>query len=139
MNIEEEELITSINVTPMVDIILVLLIIFMVTTTYIVSQSIPVDLPRASTGEQIPVTTVALTLTRDGSIYLNGRLTTETKIKRFLSKLRGQKKETRAVIAADKKVFHGRVVRLIDLIRRQGVKKFAINIEEEDIIKPNKR
>jgi biopolymer transport protein ExbD len=64
-------MITEINVTPLVDITLVLLIIFMVTTTYIVNPSIKVDLPKAMSGSDQTRTTLALTLTKDGQLYLN--------------------------------------------------------------------
>jgi biopolymer transport protein TolR len=65
-------MITDINVTPLVDIVLVLLIIFMVTATYIVNPTIKVDLPKAATGTDQTRTTLALTLDRTGALYLNG-------------------------------------------------------------------
>ena len=64
--------IVNINVTPLVDITLVLLIIFMVTASYIVSPAIRVDLPKAASGGEQQRTTLGLTLTRDGVLYLNG-------------------------------------------------------------------
>ena len=123
-------MITGINLTPLVDVVLVLLIIFMVTATYIVARSIPVDLPKAATGEDV-VTTFALTLTKDGSVWLDGQRSDEPAIKRAIRSARKNNAEARAVIAADREVQHGRVVRLIDLVRREGVSRFAINIEEE--------
>jgi hypothetical protein len=72
---EDEEsgtMITDINVTPLVDITLVLLIIFMVTTTYIVNPTIKVELPKAATGSEQARTTLSLTLTKEGVLYLNG-------------------------------------------------------------------
>ena len=123
-------MITGINVTPLVDVVLVLLIIFMVTATYIVARSIPVDLPKAATGEEV-VTTFALTLTKDGTVWLDGQRSSEPDIQRAIRAARKNNAEARAVIAADREVQHGRVVRLIDLVRREGVSRFAINIEEE--------
>jgi biopolymer transport protein ExbD len=125
---DDDELISDINVTPFVDIVLVLLIIFMVTATYIVSRAIPVDLPKASSGEDI-TTTLALTLTKNGDLYLDGRKVGA----QSNAPSPGQRgnRETRAVIAADKEVSHGRVVHIIDLVRRQGVSRFAINIDSE--------
>jgi biopolymer transport protein ExbD len=127
---DDDELISDINVTPFVDIVLVLLIIFMVTATYIVSRAIPVDLPKASSGEDI-TTTLALTLTRNGDLYLDGHKVGEDDVKRAIASARHGNRETRAVIAADKEVTHGRVVHIIDLVRREGVSRFAINIENE--------
>src|SRR5580704_7457532 len=66
-------MISGINVTPLVDITLVLLIIFMVTATYIVRQAIQIDLPRAANAGEATGTTLAVILTKDGDIYLDGR------------------------------------------------------------------
>jgi len=122
-------MITDINVTPLVDIILVLLIIFMVTTTYIVSPSIKVDLPRAASGSDQARTTLALTLTRDGHLYLNGERSDESAVVRTIARDLPGNPDLQAVIAADKVVAHGSVVRLIDVVKRAGVRRFAINVE----------
>src|SRR5262252_222181 len=68
----EDESINGINVTPLVDITLVLLIIFMVTATYIVKQTIEVELPRAAHGGETVAKTFALVVTKEGKAYLNG-------------------------------------------------------------------
>jgi biopolymer transport protein ExbD len=127
----DNDIISEINVTPFVDVSLVLLIIFMVTATYIVAQSIPVDLPTASTGEDV-VTTFAIAITKDGQIYLDGRKVDDQLIRSTIRKTRSKIEDVRIVIAADKSVLHGRVVHVIDLIRKEGVSKFAINIESEE-------
>jgi biopolymer transport protein ExbD len=128
----EDDIITDINITPFVDVTLVLLIIFMVTATYIVAQSIPVDLPEAGTGEDI-VTTFAVTLTAKGEQFLDGIKVDDNTLKRKIRNAREGNEDVRVIIAADKKVEHGRVVRVIDLVRKQGVSKFAINIDAEEI------
>jgi biopolymer transport protein TolR len=127
----DEEIITDINITPFVDVALVLLIIFMVTATYIVAQSIPVDLPEAGTGEDV-VTTFAVTITKDGSFYLDGVKLDEGLLKKKLRLAKSKNEDVRVIIAADKKVEHGLVVHVIDVVRKQGVSKFAINIDKED-------
>ena len=68
----DDDLISGINVTPLVDIVLVLLIIFMVTATYIVRAAIEVELPRAATAARRPARSSPSSLTRDGKIYLDG-------------------------------------------------------------------
>ena len=128
---DESEIITDINVTPFVDVALVLLIIFMVTATYIIAQSIPVDLPKASTGEDV-VTTFAVALTTDGALYLDGQKIDEATLRSKIRGTKGNNEDVRVVIAADKTVTHGRVVGIIDLVRKEGVAKFAINIESEE-------
>jgi biopolymer transport protein ExbD len=122
-------MITEINVTPLVDITLVLLIIFMVTTTYIVNPSIKVDLPKAVTGSDQTRTTLALTLTKDGQLYLNGDLSDETKVAAQIAAELPRNPDLQAIIAADKVVPHGAVVHIIDLVKRSGVRKFAINVD----------
>jgi biopolymer transport protein TolR len=122
-------MITEINVTPLVDIVLVLLIIFMVTATYIVNPTIKVDLPKAATGTDQTRTTLALTLDRTGALYLNGEKSDEAAVTRFIGAELPKNADLQAIIAADKIVSHGQVVRVIDLVKRAGVRKFAINVE----------
>ena len=122
-------MITDINVTPLVDIVLVLLIIFMVTTTYIVNPSIKVDLPKAATGSDQARTTLALTLTKDGSLFLNGDKSDDAGVTRFIATELPKNPDLQAIIAADKVVPHGNVVHVIDLVKSAGVHKFAIATE----------
>jgi biopolymer transport protein ExbD len=129
-NDNDGEIISDINVTPFVDVSLVLLIIFMVTATYIIAQSIPVDLPEAATGENV-VTTLAITMTENGDIYLDGVRTDDAALSRTVAQAHSKNADLRVVIAADKKVSHGAVVSIIDLVRKLGVSKFAINIDSK--------
>jgi biopolymer transport protein ExbD len=122
-------MITEINVTPLVDITLVLLIIFMVTTSYIVNPSIKVDLPKAASGSDQARSTLALTLTHNGQLYLNGDLSDESQVLWQISTELPKNPDLQAIIAADKVVPHGSVVHLIDLVKRAGVRKFAINVD----------
>lgn len=126
---DEGRMITEINVTPLVDITLVLLIIFMVTTTYIVNPSIKVDLPKAVTGSDQTRTTLALTLTKEGQLYLNGDLSNEAQVVQQITSELPKNPDLQAIIAADKVVPHGSVVHIIDLVKRAGVRKFAINVD----------
>lgn len=128
-NSENDELIIGINVTPLVDITLVLLIIFMVTATFIVAPSIPVQLPKATTGEPSPVTNIAVVIGSSGELFLNGNPVTEEDLRNFIRQ--NPTKEMNAIIGADREVRHGAVVHIIDLLREEGVKKFAINVEGE--------
>jgi biopolymer transport protein TolR len=121
-------IISEINVTPLVDIMLVLLIIFMVTTSVIVRDAIEVKLPEASTGEPRKVSLLAVTLDTKGKLAMNGQAVTEEQVRAFIRQERQRGTQLEAVIAADKQVAHGTVVRVIDLIRSEGVFKFAINV-----------
>ncbi len=124
-----DDIITELNVVPLVDIVLVVLIIFMLTANLIAGSSIKVQLPEASTGEAAEATTVALTLTKDGALYLNGALTDEAGLKAYIPGVVKDDPKAQAIIAADKEVSHGRVIRIIDLIRQLGLYKFALNID----------
>lgn len=125
----DDELITEMNIVPLVDIVLVVLIIFMLTASLIAKPSINVELPEASTGEAAEPTVVALTLTKTGELFLNGAPTDEPTLRRTLPETAKNDPKTQAIIAADKEVSHGRVVSLIDLVRQAGIFKFALNID----------
>lgn len=125
-------MITEINVTPLVDIMLVLLIIFMVTASLIVRESLEVNLPEASTSEQRNSTMLMVTLDRAGKLFFNSA---EISPNRFREQIRNARKQTpklEAVIAADKETSHGRVVEIIDLLREEGVTRFAINVLKKE-------
>jgi biopolymer transport protein TolR len=125
-------IISEINVTPLVDIMLVLLIIFMVTTTTMLYDALEVRLPEAATGENKPLSLLAVVVDERGKTYLNGSLVTDDGIRRFIRKERAKDVNLEAIIAADKRVAHGEVVRVIDLVRSEGVIKFAINVLKKE-------
>ena len=122
-------MIVDINVTPLVDITLVLLIIFMVTASYIVSPAIKVDLPKAASGTDQAKTTLALTLMKDGGLYLNGQRSNDQAVVAYIGTELPKNPDLQAIIAADRVVPHGDVVHVIDLVKRSGVHRFAINVE----------
>jgi len=126
---DQGRMIVDINVTPLVDIMLVLLIIFMVTASYMVNASIKVDLPKAASGSEQARSTLALTLDKDSALYLNGEKSDEARVTGFIAAELPKNQELQAMIAADKVVPYGNVVRVIDLVKRAGVHKFAITVE----------
>jgi len=127
----DDEMISGINVTPLVDIVLVLLIIFMVTASYIVREAIEVDLPRAAHAGEATGATLALVVTKDGSVFLDGVRRTEEELRARTREAVQRDRDARAIISADKAALHGAVVRVIDLVKGEGVSRFAINIEKE--------
>jgi biopolymer transport protein ExbD len=128
---DDDELISGINVTPLVDVVLVLLIIFMVTATYIVRAAIEVELPRAAHGGEATGTILTVVLARDGTVYLDGvRRSDDELLARAREAVRTDQ-DTRAVISADRGALHGAVVHVIDLVKDAGVTRFAIHIERE--------
>src|ERR1700679_1654535 len=128
---DDNEPITGINVTPLVDVTLVLLIIFMVTTPMIMKPSINVNLPKAGSADQTAPAEFNVTITKDGIIYANGDKVTEGALKTKAGELVTKKPDVQAMISADKETPHGVVINVIDIIKSAGVKKFAISIEKK--------
>jgi biopolymer transport protein ExbD len=123
-------MIIGINVTPLCDILLVLLIIFMVASTYIVSQTLKVELPKSGSTDGAASTPLTLTLQRSGTIRWNGNEVDEAALKKAISAAVHDNAQAELIISADEKVEHGRVVHFIDLAKLAGVTKFAISVEQ---------
>ena len=135
---DDDGLIAGINVTPLVDVTLVLLIIFMVTARIIVSQGLPMDLPKSASGEALQ-TVFAVELTADGKTRVDSEPAADDEaIVPLAKKAKTKNKDLRAVIRADKKVEHGRVIHVLDLLRRSGIAKiaFAVTPSAEGIPAP---
>jgi biopolymer transport protein ExbD len=123
--------ITGINMTPLVDIMLVLLIIFMVTAQLVVSrQALNVDLPQARTGTDVP-DLFNLVIDASGAIRLDGHALSDPAVLTRARMARAQNRDLRAVIAADAGVVHGRVLRLMDLLRQAGISKIGFAVVPE--------
>ena len=129
-------IIAEINVTPLVDIMLVLLIIFMLTAHLIAKQAIEVELPRASQATTLKPTTLAVTLTRDGSIYLNDKPVTPDALRSAVAAAVAKDPKVQVVISGDKAVSHGRVVWVLDVVKSLGVTSFAIQIDPANVLAP---
>src|SRR5215471_10850975 len=125
---DSDEMITTINVTPLVDITLVLLIILMITASYVASKAIPLDLPKGATAETTPVT-LSVSIDKDGKTFLEAAPIDDD----------GLRARVRAVRAADGRAAHSHVVHVMDLLRREEVTKFAINVDPEDVAAPKGR
>ena len=129
---DEEGLISGINVTPLVDVTLVLLIIFMVTAKIIVSQGLPMDLPKAASGEEVQ-TIFSVELTADGKTRVDARIVgSDDDVAKLAKDAKAKNKELRAVIRADKKVEHGRVIHVLDLLKRSGIAKIAFAVSRAE-------
>lgn len=118
----------DINVTPLVDIVLVLLIIFMVTAKLIVSKSVPLDLPKAASGSDIQ-TVFSVVLSAEGITQVDGNTVADDDAMFPLAKAAREKNpELRAVIKADSAVPHGRVIHVLDLLKQAQVGKIAFGV-----------
>lgn len=129
-----DEPMTDINIVPLVDIVLVVLIIFMVTATYIVSPAIKVNLPDAATGEAQEPTSLGITVAADGQLLLDGVLVTEEQLRAAVREAKATKPDVVCLIAGDKDARHGDVTHVIDLVKQEGVAKFAINVDPVETV-----
>jgi len=129
--LDDDDLITGINVTPLVDITLVLLVVMMITASYVASKTIPMELPRSATGEMTPVV-LAVSISSGGELYLDAAPIDEAGLRHAIITSRATKHEPQAIIAADGRTPHARVVHVIDVLRQEQITKFAINVSPEE-------
>jgi len=123
---EADEAITGINVTPLVDITLVLLIIFMVTTKLVLNQSVPLDLPKAATGTSDVQIIFSIVMAADGRALVDGKpIPNDDAVLALARDAESQHPDLRAVIKADASVTHGRVIHVLDLLKQAHVSKIA--------------
>ena len=126
-----DDVMAEINVVPLVDVILVVLIIFMVTAPMIMKPSINVNLPKAASGEATVPSKLNITISSDGKLVLDGKPVEDTDVQNAALEEVKKNPEIQAIIAADKDVPHGRVVSVLDIVKGAGVKKFAISIDKK--------
>jgi biopolymer transport protein ExbD len=125
---DDDGLISGINVTPLVDVMLVLLVIFMVTAKIIVQQGMPMDLPKSASGEAMQ-SIFSVDLSADGRARVDTKAVNDDEgILPLARQARSESKDIRAVIRADKKVEHGRVIHVLDLLRQAGIAKIAFAV-----------
>jgi len=126
---EADDAITGINVTPLVDITLVLLIIFMVTTKIVMNQTVPLDLPKAATGTADVQVVFSIILAADGRAVVDGKpIPNDDAILQLARDASTAHPDLRAVIKADAAVTHGRVIHVLDLLKQAHVNKIAFGV-----------
>jgi biopolymer transport protein ExbD len=139
---DSDDEITDINIVPLVDIVLVLLIIFMVTAQFLAQKDEPdpaieIELPKAVTAQspnnENEQNMISLVITKEGNLYMDGKSTDQNAIKTRITEIGPLKAEV--FVAADKDIAHGDVVSLIDGLRLLGVQRFGINTKPQDIIR----
>jgi biopolymer transport protein ExbD len=121
--------ISGINVTPLVDVVLVLLIILMVASTYIVAQTLKIQLPKSKSTDGRAEQPLTLTVTKTGAMKLDDVDVTEEQVTAKLKVASAADPELALVVSADKETPHGTVVHVLDLAKLTGISKFAINVQ----------
>lgn len=121
--------IVGINMTPMVDVVLVLLVIMMVSAIYIVSQTLKVELPKTASSDQASNSPLAVTITKQGAYLFDQKPIDENGLMAELKRAKSKNADASLVVTADREAYHGDVVHVIDLAKVNGITKFAINVE----------
>jgi biopolymer transport protein TolR len=124
------EPITQINVVPLVDIMLVLLIIFMLTASFIATPTVPVRLPKAYTSDPSLPRSISVVLDAKDQVFYQGKKIEKTGLTAQIKGSAAMNPELRVVISADDAVTHGKVMELLDLVRQAGVTQVAFGVEK---------
>jgi biopolymer transport protein ExbD len=136
-----DEVLSGINVTPIVDVCLCLLIVFIVTASAIVNRSMPVQLPRAATAESAPPSILNIAIARDGQLFLNGAPATLDDIPRAVEAARAKvagDARLAGFVSADVAAPYGRFAEAVDRLRLAGISDIALDTQpaSEEIARP---
>ncbi len=128
---DEMPTISEINVTPFVDVVLVLLVIFMVTAPMLVREQMNVNLPKASSGEKSAAKSVSIVIDKSGTVLLMEKPVAMESLGEEIKKLLAESPDAQAVISADEESRHGDVVKVMDILKGAGLSRFAIQIDRK--------
>ena len=118
----------TLNLTPLVDVVLNLILYFMVATTFVRTPGIEIDLPSARNAEKEIKSEVVVSLTGDGGIYVDDKRVSEANLSRILRGAVAKTSSRLVVVKADKEVSHGQVVKVMDLAQGVGARSLAIGV-----------
>jgi len=121
--------IATINVTPFVDVVLVLLVIFLVTAPIFMRDTLDLKLPKSQSGSGKTAPTLALVVSKRGQIFLNGEPSSREQVFEEAQRALAKNSDVQAVLSADTEAQHGDVVKAMDWLQSAGVGNFAIQIE----------
>lgn len=122
--------INDINITPFVDVVLVLLVIFIVTAPMMMKDIIGINLPKTNQSDIQSYSSLAVVITKNGQYLLNGELQAPESLKQKCQEAVLKNPEVQAIISADIETMHGSVVKAIDLIKSAGISQFAVQVEK---------
>jgi biopolymer transport protein ExbD len=121
--------IVEINMIPLIDVSLVLLIIFMVMTPFLVQQQVNVHLPKSVAGSESPDRPIIVLIQKQGDISLNGRAVSLSTLESQLKPLLGARRDRPVMIQADKDIALQNVVSVMDIAKKLQVAKLGISVE----------
>ncbi|MGE3768681.1 MAG: ExbD/TolR family protein [Kofleriaceae bacterium] len=118
--------ITDINVTPFVDVVLVILVVFIVTAKLIVARGVEIDKPKASTGGDVQ-STLRISVKENGDLFVNGdKFATDAEAVARIKQIAAATSKPKAIIAGSRNGAYGNVMRAIDLVQQAGVTGIAL-------------
>jgi len=126
----EDGTISDINITPMVDVILVLLVIFMVTANFLKKESININLPQVAAADPNIKESKQIAVTKDGKFFLEGSQVTEEALINEMTKEAKYRPNMRVTLSADENLSYGSVSKLMGLLRKCGVTKIALSVKK---------
>ena len=121
--------IVEINMIPLIDVSLVLLIIFMVMTPFLVQQQVSVHLPKSASGHESPDRPIIVLIQKEGDLSLNGHAVSISTLESELKPLLGAKRDRPVMIQADKDIALQKVVSVMDIAKKLQVAKLGISVE----------
>jgi biopolymer transport protein ExbD len=133
INNSDDDPIVDINITPFVDIVLVLLVIFMVTAHFMTNRGIHLQLPKAASSEKIKtIKNFQIVISADGKYMLENKVVTLNQIRNAMTSVAQDKEKISVTLTADKGVIYDSVIRVMDVLRLEGVSDFALQLEPEN-------
>ena len=127
----EQGIVAEINITPLTDVFLVLLIIFMVTTSVVANQSKQIDLPGAEVSDQTPQG-VTVTVTEEGALLVNDEPTSDADLYARLEAALSDSRDKLVILRGDRKVLLGQAVNILDLAQQAGATGIALATKPPD-------
>ena len=125
----DDDEIGYINITPMVDVLLVLLVIFMVTANFLKQESININLPKVNASDPNVAKSMQIALTKDGTLLMEGIETDEERMVAALAREAKYRPNMRVTLSADERLPYGRIARVMGLIRQAGVTRIALSVK----------
>jgi len=122
-------LIAGINITPLTDVVLVLLVIFMIATPLLIRSEIKVNLPRTAAADAAAQKSIVVTIDSAGNVYVDGARTALAQLSPTLTAALGKRPNAPVIIMGDRDVRYDLVVRVLEIARTSGVNKLSLAVE----------